>query len=249
VQLAVLLAAAPAFAQSAQGEIRIFHFVNIQSDNSYNEMVTTIKQVARVTPELPVDPASPTLTISASPEQLAIVDWIVNELDAKKTESPELGGAPKLHQFTAADGNKVDIFYLDPAAKPRDIQEMITVLRQVVEVNRLFNYTARKAIVLQAPPNQAGVSEWLIPQLAKQEQGSDGDEHKMPGAPDDGIRIFHWNSSLTPTQVQELTHQIRRDVQVNRLFTVFNTRALAVRGTSAQLTKVSEIVSGPPPSQ
>jgi hypothetical protein len=185
-------------------------------------MVTTIKQVARVTPELPVDPASRTLTISASPEQLAVVDWIVNELDAKKAESAESGGAPKLHQFTAADGNKVDIFYLDPAAKPRDIQEILTVLRQVVEVNRLFSYAPRNAI---------------------------GDEHKMPGAPDDVIRIFHWNSSLTPTQVQQLTHAIRRDAEVSHLFTYFNTHALAVRGTAAQLSKASEIISGPPPSQ
>ncbi len=248
LHLAAILVAAPVFAQSGPSDIRIFHLVNIQSDASYDELVTTIKQITRVTPELPVDPASRTLTISASPDQLAVVDWIVNELDTKKAGSPEPGGAPKLHQFTTAEGDKVEIFYLDPAVKPQEFQEIITVLRQVLEVNRLFNYTARRAIVLQAPPDQAEASEWLIPRLALQEKAPVSDEYKMPGAPEDAVRIFRWNSALTPTQVQELTRTIRREAKVSRLFTVFNARALAVRGTPAQLSKASEIVSGPPPS-
>jgi hypothetical protein len=193
---------------------------------------------------LPLDPASRTLTISASPEKLAVVDWIVNELDAKKAELPALGSAPKQHQFTAANGNVVDVFYLDPTATVLDVQETITVLRQVADVNHVFSYMARKAIVLQAPSHQAGLSEWLVPRLAKQDRISTaGDEYKMPGVGDDVTRVFHWNNSLSPPEVVQLAHDIRVQGEVTHLFTCFGTHVLAVRGTPAQLATVDEMVT------
>jgi hypothetical protein len=249
---AILSAHALVFAQPPTHESRTVQFAHVDTERAYQEVLTVMRQVAGAMPEPPGDRSLHTVTLTGSADQLAIAEWIVKELDGTEGELAQPGPrrAPQQRQL-AAGGKLVDIVYLDSAAKPMEIQEVITTLRQVADVNHIFDYSPRAAIVFQAPPEQVRLAEWLVSTIEKtpsagKDQRASTDEYRMPGPNEDITRVFHWDSALTPPEVRQLVHTIRTDAKVMKAFTYFRTNSLAVRGTAAQLEMVSELVAGPP---
>ncbi len=88
------------------------------------------------------------------------------------------------------------------------------------------------------------LGEWLIQNV--QNVASDtptGQEFHVTGARNHIVRILHWNTALTPKEVQQLVTNLRTQVEISWLFTYYATHALAVRGTAAQLTAAAYLVA------
>jgi hypothetical protein len=60
---------------------------------------------------------------------------------------------------------QVKVFYLAHASTPQSIQEILTVLRTVADIQKVFDYTPLSALVIRAAPVQMAASEWLIQSL------------------------------------------------------------------------------------
>ena len=61
----------------------------------------------------------------------------------------------------------VKVFYLRNVTSPQEMQEMLTVLRTVVDVQKVFNYTAQNALVVRAEADTMALVEKLISDLDK----------------------------------------------------------------------------------
>jgi general secretion pathway protein D len=61
----------------------------------------------------------------------------------------------------------VKVFYLSNITAPQELQEVITTLRQVVEVTKLFNYSTQNAIIVKAEPARMALVEKIIGDLDK----------------------------------------------------------------------------------
>jgi general secretion pathway protein D len=61
----------------------------------------------------------------------------------------------------------VKVFYLSNITAPQELQEVITTLRQVVEVTKLFNYSSQNAIIVKAEPARMALVEKIIGDLDK----------------------------------------------------------------------------------
>ncbi len=61
----------------------------------------------------------------------------------------------------------VKVFYLSNITSPQELQEVITTLRQVIEVNKLFQYTAQNAVIVKADPARMALAEKIIADLDK----------------------------------------------------------------------------------
>jgi general secretion pathway protein D len=61
----------------------------------------------------------------------------------------------------------VKVFYLTNITGPQEMQEMLTVLRTVVDVQKVFNYTAQNALVVRAEADTMALVEKLISDLDK----------------------------------------------------------------------------------
>ncbi len=61
----------------------------------------------------------------------------------------------------------VKVFYLSNVTSPQELQEVITTLRQVIEVNKLFNYSSQNAIIVRAEPARMALVEKIIADLDK----------------------------------------------------------------------------------
>ena len=61
----------------------------------------------------------------------------------------------------------VKVFYMSNITSPQEMQEMLTVLRTVVDVQKVFNYTAQNALVVRAEADTMALVEKLIADLDK----------------------------------------------------------------------------------
>jgi general secretion pathway protein D len=61
----------------------------------------------------------------------------------------------------------VKVFYLSNVTSPQEMQEMLTVLRTVVDVQKVFNYTAQNALIVRAEADTMALVEKLIADLDK----------------------------------------------------------------------------------
>jgi general secretion pathway protein D len=61
----------------------------------------------------------------------------------------------------------VKVFYLSNVTSPQEMQELLTVLRTVVDVQKVFNYTSQNALVVRAESDQMALVEKLISDLDK----------------------------------------------------------------------------------
>ncbi len=61
----------------------------------------------------------------------------------------------------------VKVFYLTNVTSPQEMQEMLTVLRTVVDVQKVFNYTSQNALVVRAESDTMALVEKLIADLDK----------------------------------------------------------------------------------
>ena len=61
----------------------------------------------------------------------------------------------------------VKVFYLSNVTTPQEMQEILTVLRTVVDVQKVFNFTAQNALVVRAESDTMALVEKLISDLDK----------------------------------------------------------------------------------
>jgi general secretion pathway protein D len=61
----------------------------------------------------------------------------------------------------------VKVFYLNNVTSPQEMQEMLTVLRTVVDVAKVFNYTAQNALIVRCEADTMALVEKLISDLDK----------------------------------------------------------------------------------
>jgi general secretion pathway protein D len=61
----------------------------------------------------------------------------------------------------------VKVFYLSNVTTPQEMQELLTVLRTVVDVQKVFSYTAQNALIVRAESDTMALVEKLIADLDK----------------------------------------------------------------------------------
>ena len=249
-----LCLSALAFAQaSAQPPMKMTHNIRLsdaaKDSASFTEMVHVLQYVAGVIPG-GEDEKIGNLAITGSADQLAAADWLQKELD----QAPA-GGKPQAtihHQFTGADGKKTDVFYLANMKAPVDTQELITVLRQVVQTNSLFWYSRRHAIALRDTPERIATAEWLVPRLDRSLMGlSAGEpvpnaksERRQSAERNEITEILSFEKVPDPLDLQALNKEIRKQAHVVRVFSPYSLGAVVVNATPEQIAEIDQLVAG-----
>jgi hypothetical protein len=208
---------------------RVFRFTPVASDRSIQEMATVIRSIT----DLPVtgDAANGTLTVRGNSNRVALAEWLFVELERPVDRVTK-------REYRVPDSEEIThIFYLNATA-PRAIQDIAVNARSLPEINRVFVYNPARALILRGPAERIAMADWLIHELDKPEQPSPstkGSEYRMPGAVDDGARVFHLAPTATLQQLQEVSTILRSTADIRRVFTYGKTRAVALRGTANEL--------------
>ncbi len=80
-------------------------------------------------------------------------------------------GAPNpdaaLHEYHFPGGGDdiVRVFYIKHANTPQELQEIVTLVRSVADVRRLFTYNELRAFAARGTADQIALVAWLVEQL------------------------------------------------------------------------------------
>jgi len=144
------------------------------------------------------------------------------------------------YEGKAPDGgaDAVRVFYFTHDETPQDLQAIASLFRITADIQRVYPYALRRAIALRGTPVQIALAEWLFGELDKaaspQTNQTEAYEHPAPSG-GDAVRLFFFTHDHTPEDLQEMISLIRTTADVQRAFPYAARRAIALRGTAAQI--------------
>jgi hypothetical protein len=236
---AILLLAATACADE-----RTVPLVNAPPGQAMQEMATVLRTVIDI-PKLTVNPAN--FVLEGTPAQLDAAEWIIHEFDKcghASTGALVCSGTSSTHEFRLppeTHGPIIRIYYLsDPGIKT--LQEELTILRAVIDVQKIFQYSPLQALVYRDLDSDTEDVEWLLHAL---EAHVTSVPHRLlVGRPRDLVRVFALPPGTTVPQLFNIVSTLRAaPVAATKVFARSVPPAIVIRGTSEQLEEAEAIVT------
>jgi hypothetical protein len=241
------LLATAAFAQTA-GVDGTFHFTSPQTPQSLQEATTILRTVADI-PQGSVDATLATLTIHGPADKVAAGQWMLGELDRP-------GGETALHEYPMANGEVARVNFLTNVPNGQPMQEVLTVLRTVADLQKVFNFTSRQAIVLRGSEGTIAFSEWILDQLnlpAQQKPDATTREYTLTAniRREAAARVNYLTNVTTVRGMQEILSTLRTVGEIQKIFNYTNQHALVLRGNDSDIARAEWLIQNldQPPGQ
>lgn len=225
---------------STDDVVRVFYVTHASTPRQLQEIATTIRSVADIR-RLSVYNALHVVTTRGTDRQISLAAWLVDQLNLPANEA-----APAPHEFRVADDDVARVFELTNPQTPEQLQEIVTLIRSVADVMRLFIYTERRAMALRAPVDRVALAAWLVSELDKPagavSSGAAPHEYLLPNDPQNVVRVFYLAPSQSGEDRQKVVTQVRTNSGIRRLFVYDPLAALAVRGTAGQVATAEKVL-------
>jgi type II secretory pathway component GspD/PulD (secretin) len=233
------------FATLAFGQIdRVFYLTHTDNPQALMEVNNIVRAMANV--QAAHDATKKTLSVQGTAEQVALVEWMLAELDRTPASLP--GTVPAMHPFRDERGvdQVVRVFSLAYAVSPLSLQELTNTVRSISDMQRVFPYNSLKLLVMRGTAEQMAMAEWLVQQL-----------DVPPGSPpvDTGTRdihltdtivqtarVFYLTHNQSPQDLQIVVNRLRKATKVQRAYPYNAQWAIAVRGSSDQIAAIGRLV-------
>lgn len=233
---ALQLALAALLVSSAYGQIipdraapsqlvdRTFHFMNPPSPEGFQEAASIMRTVALIG-DVAVDPASATLSIHGTSGNAAMAEWLMQQMDQPAILNP---GVQELRDMAAHEyrtpGHNDDVVravYLNHTPTPQGVQELLTILRTVSDIQHIFSYRSPGMIVLRATTAEG----WRGP------------------VGDDVLRVFYPANRHSMQDLGAIVKAGRTNLHIMEAFNSTTQGAVVFRGTAAQISQADQLIA------
>ncbi len=229
-KLALLLLASSALAQDVS---RSFQLKNNASPTGLQEIATTLRTVFDIK-QLSIDSAVETITITGNSDQIALTEWLMPKLDVL----PGSVNAPQKYFYAGDSNNVVEVVALKNAAITINLQEMLTSLRTVADIQRIYQSTAPRMLIWRADANHAALAEFLVGQLdvpasprsTPTIQTTHIDDPKF-----DSVLVYGLAHTTNGQELQTILTNLRTVLQIQKIYQQSGAMLLAVRGDATQI--------------
>lgn len=216
--------------------VRMFFLSHVSTSQQLQEVVTNLRAIIDIKRLFTYDTLH-AVAMRGTGSQIAMATWLVNQLDqAVGVPSP----AP--NDYALSGDDVTHVFNLSNPRVPMETYEMVTLIRSVADVQRIFTYTARKTIVVRTSPDHMALTAWLVKQLDRPASTpSVTVQYTLPRGPDNIVGVFYLPNP-SQERLNKAATQVRATARVQRLFTYGTLGALAVRGTLEQLATAEKVI-------
>jgi hypothetical protein len=181
-----------------------------------------------------------TLTLSGPADRVAMAEWVFNEI-YKPLGDPAVG-VTNQYRFSNA-GESVRVFRAVHVQNPRDLQEIINTIRALTEITQMMPYSSRRAIAVRGSIDRVELAQWLFQTLDRPAGGkADAILGEPPALGDEAVRVFFLAHTQSEQSLQQILNTVRAATRVTRIMPVNLTRAIALRGTEAQLALAEQTI-------
>jgi len=179
------------------------------------------------------------VTLRGNASQIAVAKFLIPELE----QAPQPRAESVVHEFTVPGSEDTVVVYgLAHTASVVSIQELITTVRLVLDINRIFCAMSPKLITMRASPIQVQIVKWLIPELDRRTANTGENEMRMPGSNDDVVHVFYLSHARSLERMNGLMTDIRRSAYIQKAFIRSEPPALVLRGTADQIAAAGRII-------
>ncbi len=256
VALAISFLGGTIAAGQSATEHNIERVLNTHSETpqELTELATVIRVVTDIR-DLSADAGQKSLALRGTAGQVAAAEWLISELDDPAKQPPRAeqiaGSAAGEYRLPEVDDGVVRVFRLSETTTKQALVEIATMIRTMVDIRRLFTFSARRAIVARGTAGQIELAEWVVSELVgagsrprvQQTQGPTLHEYRVPDIGDETVRIFRLARAGTTHDAVDIATALRVTADIRKLFVYSEGRALGVRGTASQLALSDWLVS------
>jgi len=224
------------------GVVRVFHFAHASSSPEVQEIVNVVRTAADIQRVFPLM-SSKALVTRGTTDQVALVDWLVSEMDVA---GPTPGVPVQAHQFAGViRDSEVRVAHLSYTKTPQAIQELTNTVRTIADMNRVFPVNAPDLLVFRGDADSVALAEWLVSEL-DQPAGQPGpapNVQQLTARWDPVARVFYLAHATSPAAVQEIVNSVRAQTHVTRIYPCNAPKALALRGSADQVTAAANLIA------
>ena len=211
------------------------HAATIQS---VYDIATTLRTVAEIQKIFAI--STPIVTLRGTASQMALAEFLLAELD----QPAQARQNAFLHEFRMTGGGKniVVVYGLAHTDSSLSLQEIITNIRAVLVIQRIFQVTAPKLLSIRGSESDMQMLKWLIPELDRQTAKAGGNEMHVPGGNDDVVHVFYLTHVTNMKGMNELLTELRTTPHIQKAFVRSVPAALVLRGTADQIATAGQII-------
>ena len=205
--------------------------------------VTSVRTIVDIQRIVPYEAQNAIISLG-SPEKVAATEWVVHQISPADSQPPTVD-SPR-YQMEAdravpgATPSVTQILRLDPKTTNTQLTAIVTAIRAVADIQRLFPFAAGPAIILRGSPEQADMAGWLVHELDRPDTPGSIHQTTLPGSLDSVVRLFY----IGPNQDSAaLATQIRKGVDIQRVYPLLQPAAVILRARPDQISTVEYIVA------
>jgi hypothetical protein len=227
--------------QSPAGDdvARVNFLASVTAPQQMQEMLTVLRTVADIRRVFNFT-ARQALVIRAKSADMAFAEWIVDQLNIPATQ--KLDATPRVYPGVVDRGTVARVNYLTNVSTLQGMQEMLTILRTVDNVAKVFNYSSLHALILRASPADIDRAEWIMQELNQPPGPNAGTQTYQTSGADDITRIFFLTNATSQGLTAALT-AIRTEAKIKTVFQMTKPAAIVVRGTADQIEAAVQIMA------
>jgi hypothetical protein len=231
-----------------KGEVvKVFRLPPSATNADLTSMVTAIRTVADVQRLFPYQGQN-AIVARGPAERIAATDWIVHQLYPLDGAAPSGDSAAYPASFlpvgpAAGEDQVIRIFRMDPKSTNADLTSMVTAIRTIADLQRLFPFETGKAVIAEGSSDRVAVAEWLVHELGKPSDPQRAHETTLTGVTDGVVRVFYVGQPTSPADLTMLVAQIRSTAGIMRIFPFSKPAAVILRGRPDQMSTAEALVT------
>jgi hypothetical protein len=225
---------------------KVFYLAHADTQQAVTDTVTAMRTVADVIRLFPFTPLRAIVARSTA-ERMAAGEWLIREFDR------HAGNVQAVHEYglplvlSSRETDVVKVFNLAHADTPQQVNEMVTVIRTVASVNRVFPFNSFGSLALAGSPDSMAIAEWLFHEMDQQPAASfTANTFRVPAhppyRPDDVVIVFHLAQDATLESIEEVETAIRAMTGMQRMFHCSSSKTVAVFGTASAVEQAKRLV-------
>ncbi|MDQ6708446.1 MAG: hypothetical protein M3Z85_21010, partial [Acidobacteriota bacterium] len=230
--------------------VLVFGLEHVTTSQGIQEIITNLRTVAEIQKVFMVT-APKILALRGNAGEIALARFLIPALDAEmKPASPATEGQV-VSRFKMTDvrnynykigDDTVVVYALAHANSPQSVQELITTLRAVLSIQKIFQATAPKLLAIRGNEEQVQMLEWLIPELDRETANTAPNEMRVPGGSDDVVHVFYLSRLTSGQSLIGLLKELRSIAQFPRASLRMAPPALVLRGTADQIAMAGRLI-------
>jgi hypothetical protein len=228
---------------ASEDVVRMFYVNHASTPQDLQYIANAVHGIEPV-PRISVYNALHAIVMRGTNRQISMDAWLIDQLN-----QPAHVAAPSPHQYKIADDDVVRVFALANTETREQLQEIVTLIRSVADLGRIYSCEEQRAVALRGPADRVGLAAWLVSKL---DQPLSGDaaipnsttprEYLLPNDPENVVRVFSLAGDLSPEERQKIAARVRAKAGTARMGLYNSLGALAVRGTAVQVAVAEKVL-------